>query len=53
VSGRKGAYNYFGKSVVNFPSGKEIKKILLSSGFREVSFKHMNFGIVGLHVGIK
>ncbi|NIP66887.1 ubiquinone/menaquinone biosynthesis methyltransferase [Candidatus Bathyarchaeota archaeon] len=53
MSGQKGAYRYLGISAIHFPSGGEIAEMLLSAGFREISFKPMTLGVVGLHVGIK
>lgn len=53
VSGCKGAYHYLGMSAANFPSGEEIREVLLSVGFREVSFRRMALGVVGMHVGTK
>ncbi len=53
VAGHKGAYRYLGISAKNFPSAKEIADMLLNAGFRSVSFKHMTFGVVAIHVGVK
>jgi demethylmenaquinone methyltransferase/2-methoxy-6-polyprenyl-1,4-benzoquinol methylase len=53
ISGRKGPYNYLGASAINFPPAEKIRSILLNAGFRKVTFKHLTFGIVALHVGIK
>jgi demethylmenaquinone methyltransferase/2-methoxy-6-polyprenyl-1,4-benzoquinol methylase len=53
ISGNKGAYRYLGLSAKNFPSAKKVANLLLTAGFRKVLFKHLTFGIVSLHVGVK
>jgi len=53
ISKNKGAYNYLGVSAANFPSAEKIADMLLSIGFRNVTFKHMTLGAVALHIGVK
>jgi ubiquinone/menaquinone biosynthesis C-methylase UbiE len=40
-------------SIANFPQGNEFKKMLEESGFENVSFKQLTFGIVTLYTGFK
>ena len=53
ISGHKIAYSYLPASVANFPQGNEFKKMLEESGFENVSFKQLTFGIVTLYTGFK
>lgn len=53
ISGHKSAYSYLPASVANFPQGNEFKKMLEESGFDNVSFKELTFGIVTLYTGLK
>jgi len=50
ISGCKPAYRYLGISAVNFPSAEEVKEMLEKIGFQKVSFTHMTFGIVAIHL---
>ena len=53
ISGHKSAYSYLPASVANFPKGNEFKKMLEESGFHNVSYKQLTFGIVTLYTGLK
>jgi demethylmenaquinone methyltransferase/2-methoxy-6-polyprenyl-1,4-benzoquinol methylase len=53
ISGNRGAYRYLSASVINFYSPNQICEILLSAGFREVTFKRLLGGIAALHVAIR
>jgi len=53
LSKNKGAYHYLGISAKNFPPAEKIVTMLSDIGFRNVSFKHLTFGIVALHIGVK
>ncbi len=53
ISGNKGAYRYLGTSATNFPSAEEVANMLFNAGFQSVLFKHITFGAVALHVGVK
>jgi demethylmenaquinone methyltransferase/2-methoxy-6-polyprenyl-1,4-benzoquinol methylase len=53
ISGHKSAYSYLPASVANFPQGNEFKKMLEDTGFQNVSFKQLTFGIVTLYTGFK
>lgn len=43
------AYTYLPDSVEAFPSGKALKKIILSQGFSKVEFKKLTFGIATIY----
>lgn len=47
------AYSYLPESVLKFPSPVEFSRILVNSGFKNIRFKQMTFGIVTLFVGQK
>jgi demethylmenaquinone methyltransferase/2-methoxy-6-polyprenyl-1,4-benzoquinol methylase len=47
------AYTYLPESVLNFPDPVSFAKIMKTSGFEQVRFKQMTFGIVTLFVGTK
>lgn len=53
ISRHKGAYQYLAVSAANFLRAEAVAELLLNAGFREVSFRHVTFGIVALHVGAK
>lgn len=53
VSGSRGAYAYLGKSALGFPASEDIEELLRTAGFREISFKPLLFGIVGIHIAVK
>lgn len=53
ISGRKGAYRYLSRSVLDFPETEELKAIMLEAGLREVKYYLLTFGVVAVHVGIK
>jgi demethylmenaquinone methyltransferase/2-methoxy-6-polyprenyl-1,4-benzoquinol methylase len=47
------AYSYLPESVLNFPDPVAFSKILKTTGFEQIRFKQMTFGIVTLFVGTK
>ncbi len=44
ISRQKDSYEYLGSSAANFKSAKEVTSLLINSGFRKASFKHLTFG---------
>lgn len=52
-SGNKGAYHYLAESAARYYTSMELKEMLLSAGFRQVSFRPLFFGAAGIHVAIK
>ena len=53
LSGNKGAYQYLAESARRFYSPGEVREILLSAGFRDVSYRPLLFGAAGIHVALK
>ena len=53
LSGNRGAYHYLAESAARFYAADELKEILIDAGFRQVSFRPLFFGAVGIHVAIK
>ncbi len=53
LSGNRRAYHYLAESAARFYTSEELKKLLLTAGFREVSFRPLFFGAVGIHVAVK
>jgi len=53
LSGHPSAYAYLPASVAEFPPPEGLADWLRESGFREVSYRRLTFGIVAIHVGIK
>jgi demethylmenaquinone methyltransferase/2-methoxy-6-polyprenyl-1,4-benzoquinol methylase len=53
LSGNRGAYRYLVESVTRFYSPREIRNMLLTAGFREVSYRPLLFGAAGIHIAIK
>ena len=47
------AYTYLPDSVLKFPSPGEFSKLMKETGFKNIKFKQMTFGIVTLFVGTK
>jgi demethylmenaquinone methyltransferase/2-methoxy-6-polyprenyl-1,4-benzoquinol methylase len=53
VSGNRGAYRYLVESMTRFYSPREVREMLLSSGFREVSYRPLLLGAAGIHAAVK
>jgi demethylmenaquinone methyltransferase / 2-methoxy-6-polyprenyl-1,4-benzoquinol methylase len=53
ISGHSNAYSYLPESVANFPHQKKFTKWIEKTGFINVSFLELTFGIVSLHHGYK
>ncbi len=47
----RNAYTYLPESVLKFPESKEFAKIMKDTGFKNIKFKSMTFGIVTLFTG--
>jgi len=47
------AYDYLVDSIMDFPNHKEIKRLFEDTGFTNVSWRRLTFGIVCLHIGTK
>ncbi len=53
LSGNRGAYSYLVESAARFYSADELKQLLMTAGFRQVSFRPVFFGTVGICVAVK
>ena len=53
LSGNRRAYGYLAKSATRFYNSQEVRKLLTTAGFRQVSFKPLFLGVVGIHIAIK
>ena len=53
TKGDRSAYNYLLKGINDFPNQKQLKIEIEQSGFRNVKYINMTFGIVALHSGKK
>lgn len=47
------AYRYLAESAARFYPAGEVREILFSAGFREVSCRPLLFGVVALHIAVK
>lgn len=52
ISANRGAYRYLAESMSRFYTPREVREMLLSAGFRSVSYRPLLFGAVGIHVAI-
>jgi demethylmenaquinone methyltransferase / 2-methoxy-6-polyprenyl-1,4-benzoquinol methylase len=52
-SGRRDAYVYLGKSVLNFPSPNALATMMQRAGFVRIRYKLQTFGVSALHVAEK
>ncbi len=53
VSGNTDAYEYLVDSIRRFPDQQEMKTMIETAGFTDVSYKNFSFGIACLHMGSK
>ena len=53
ISANRGAYRYLAESMTRFYTPSEAREMLLSAGFRSVSYRPLLLGAVGLHVAIR
>jgi demethylmenaquinone methyltransferase / 2-methoxy-6-polyprenyl-1,4-benzoquinol methylase len=52
-SGRRDAYVYLGKSVLEFPQPEQLATMMQEAGFSKVRYKLQTFGVSALHVAEK
>jgi demethylmenaquinone methyltransferase/2-methoxy-6-polyprenyl-1,4-benzoquinol methylase len=52
LSGNRGAYRYLAESAARYYSPREVREMLLSSGFRDVRYRPLLFGAAGIHVAL-
>lgn len=53
ISGKREAYTYLPRSILEFPPPEEVVKIMQSAGLHEVTTYRLTFGSATVHVGIK
>lgn len=53
LSGNRRAYHYLAESASRFYTPEELKEMLLTAGFSQVSYRPLMFGAAGIHVAIK
>ncbi|MBQ2477175.1 MAG: class I SAM-dependent methyltransferase, partial [Desulfovibrio sp.] len=53
VSRDSGAYAYLARTIMAFPSARELRKEMEDAGFAKVRYEKLTSGIVCLHVGEK
>ncbi len=53
VAGDKESYQYLVESIRKFPDQEKFSRVLKSSGFKNVKFRNLSFGIAALHSGWK
>jgi len=53
TTGRYLAYKYLSQSILNFFTPEDLKKLILDTGFRQVSVTQFGFGVVNLYLAIK
>ncbi len=53
LSGNAGAYRYLSESAARYYTPDEVRDLLKGSGFREVTYRPLFFGVAGIHVAVK
>ncbi len=53
VSGHRGAYHYLAHSASRFYTAEELKELLVRVGFRQVTYRHLFWGVCAIHVAVK
>ncbi|HZS58542.1 MAG TPA: bifunctional demethylmenaquinone methyltransferase/2-methoxy-6-polyprenyl-1,4-benzoquinol methylase UbiE [Gemmatimonadaceae bacterium] len=51
ISGHGSAYRYLPDSVAHFPNGEDLAERMRSTGFTDVTWQSLTFGVAALHVG--
>ena len=52
-SGNKGAYHYLAESAVRFYTSSEVRELLLTAGFRQVSCQPLFLGVTSIYIAVK
>lgn len=47
------AYSYLAESIAAWPNQQQLAKQLETTGFQNVTFKNLSFGVVAIHLGFK
>lgn len=53
LSKHSSAYNYLPESVIHFPYGQEFVNMMDKSGFKDITYQSLTFGIAMIYRGIK
>ncbi|MFC2051969.1 ubiquinone/menaquinone biosynthesis methyltransferase [Chloroflexota bacterium] len=53
LSGNSGAYHYLAESAARFYTAEELRELLISAGFSQVSFRPLFLGVAGICVAVK
>jgi len=53
VANDEASYQYLVESIRKFPNQEKFKKMILESGFQNVSYQNLSFGSVAIHIGCK
>ncbi len=53
ISGNREAYRYLAESAANYYAPEELKKLLMKTGFQQVSFRRLLLGTVSIHISVK
>jgi demethylmenaquinone methyltransferase / 2-methoxy-6-polyprenyl-1,4-benzoquinol methylase len=53
IAGNKDAYQYLVESISLFPNQEDFKTMIQNSGFENVGYKNLTFGIASIHYGFK
>jgi ubiquinone/menaquinone biosynthesis methyltransferase len=53
VTGNRSAYEYLVESIRQFPHADEFSEMITSSGFVQVQYEKLTFGVVAIHSGVK
>lgn len=53
LSRNRGAYHYLAESTVRFYTSNELKELLLTAGFCQVSFRPLFLGVASIYIAIK
>lgn len=52
IAGDPKAYSYLPNSLTKFPPAEPLKRIMLESGYRDVTYRLLNFGTMAIHTGV-
>ncbi len=52
IAGDPKAYSYLPNSLTKFPPAAPLKHIMLENGYREVTYRLLNFGTMAIHTGV-
>jgi demethylmenaquinone methyltransferase/2-methoxy-6-polyprenyl-1,4-benzoquinol methylase len=53
ISGNRGAYRYLPESVSYFPSPPDLAAMMRASGFRDITWTSLTFGVAAIHAGTR